>query len=107
MKKISDYLKSYQHAIFEMKKQYNLRNINVPITTNKSKPKIYSPKLTEQNKDTPPHGKDIEKTPSAFNLENEISKIKNLFPLVKSLRSLSIGAKFSRCLTLSLDLQTF
>ena len=27
-----DYLKGYQHEIFEMQKQYNLRNRNVPIT---------------------------------------------------------------------------
>ena len=32
----SDYLKGYQHAIFEMQKQYNLKNRNVPITVKKN-----------------------------------------------------------------------
>ena len=32
----SDYFKRYQHAIFEMQKQYNLRNINVPIIASKT-----------------------------------------------------------------------
>ena len=48
----SNYFKGYQHAIFEMKKQYNLRNINVPIITSKTQPKKYAPKITEQNKET-------------------------------------------------------
>lgn len=34
-KEPSDYLIGYQHAIFEMQKQYNLRNRNVPNTANK------------------------------------------------------------------------
>ena len=32
----SDFLKGYQHAIFEIQKQYNLRNRDVPITANKA-----------------------------------------------------------------------
>jgi len=32
----SDFLNGFQHAIFEMQKQYNLRNRDVPITANKA-----------------------------------------------------------------------
>ena len=48
----SDYLKGYQHAIFEMKKQYNLRNGNVPLTANKTQLEKDAPKATEVRKDT-------------------------------------------------------
>ena len=34
----SEYLKEYEHAIFEMQKQYNHRNRNVPIIANKTQP---------------------------------------------------------------------
>ena len=79
-----DYFKGYQHATFEMQKQYNLRNRNVPITANKTQPKKDVPKATEVNKDTPlpPPIKETEKSASVFSLENEISKIKIPVPFV-------------------------
>jgi len=95
----SDYLKSYQHVIFEMQKQYNLKNRNVSITANKTQPKKDAPKAIEDKKDnskavegkidsplgkkdvqTPSPTKEIEKIVSIFNLENEIAKIKISVP---------------------------
>ena len=74
----SDYFKGYQHAIFEMQKQYNLINRNVPIIANKKKPNNDNPKAVEGKKDTPPPPpiKEIEKYVDVFSLESEISKIK-------------------------------
>lgn len=78
----SDYLKGYQHSIFEMKKQYNLRNRNFPITTNKTQRKKDVLKAIEPNKDPPPPppAKEVEKATSTFSLENKISKIKIPIP---------------------------
>ena len=74
----SNYLKGYQHAIFEMQKQYNLRERNVPITAKKTQTKKYAPKAAEVRKDTPPPppAKEIEKSAFVFILESDISKIK-------------------------------
>ena len=74
----SHYLKGYQHAIFQMQKQYNLRNINGPITANKTQPKKDAPKAAKVRKDTPPPPpvKETNKSASILSLESEISKIK-------------------------------
>ena len=84
----SDYLKGYQHAIFGMQKLYNLRNKNVPITANKTKPKKDAPKAAEVMKDTlpPPPAKETEKYASIFSLESEISKIKIPVPFRKIIK---------------------
>ena len=101
----SDYSKGYQHAIFEMQKQYNLRNRNVPITTSKAQPKKDASKAVEDKKDkskvvegkddslpckkdiqAPSPTKEIEKTVSVFNLENEIAKIKISVPFSEILK---------------------
>lgn len=92
---LSDFLKGYQHASFEMQKQYNLRNRNVPIIARKAQPKKDASKAVEDKKDnskvvegkndSPPDRKDIqatspskeiEKIVSSFNFENEIARIK-------------------------------
>lgn len=49
----SNYFEGYQHAIFEMQKQYILRNINVPIIANKTQPNKDIPKDAEAKKYTP------------------------------------------------------
>ena len=84
----SDYLKGYQHAIFEMQKQYNLRNINVPITTNKTQPNKDAPKAAKVRKDSPPPppAKETEKCASVCSLESEISKIKIPVPFGEILK---------------------
>ena len=46
----SYFLKDYQHAIFEIQKQYNLRNRDVPITANKAQPKKNVSKAVEDKK---------------------------------------------------------
>lgn len=95
----SDFLKGYQHTIFEMQKQYNLRNRDVHITANKAQPKKNTSRTVEDKKEnskvvegkddsplvkkdiqilSPP--KEIDKTTSVFNLENEIAKIKISVP---------------------------
>lgn len=48
-----DSFKGYQHTIFEMQKQYNLRNINLPIIASKAQPKKDAPKVVESKNDTP------------------------------------------------------
>jgi len=102
---LSDYLKGYQHAIFEMKKQYNLKNRNVPITASKAQPKKDASKAVEDKKDSskvaegkndsppdkkviqaPSPTKEIEKTVSSFNIENEIAKIKISVPFNEILK---------------------
>ncbi len=99
------YFKGYQHAIFEMQKQCNLRNRNVPIIANKvqpkkdaskvSKAKNDTPKVAEGKKDSPLGKKDTqlpppiqeaEKSISVFNLENESSKIKISVPFSEILK---------------------
>ena len=101
----SDFLKGYQHAIFEMQKQYNLRNINVPITASKVQPKKDASKAVEDKKDnskvaegkddslpgkkdtqTPSPTKEVEKTVSVFYFENEIEKIKISVPFNEILK---------------------
>ena len=101
----SNYFKGYQHAIFEMQKQYNVININVLIIENKVQPKKDAPKVTEAKNDTPkiaegkkdtllgkkdtqppPPIKEVEKSVSIFNLENDISKIKILVPFSEILK---------------------
>ena len=47
IEKPSDYLKGYQHDIFEMQKKYNLRSRNVPTVANKNQPKKDGPKVPE------------------------------------------------------------
>lgn len=88
-----------------MQKQYNLRNRNVPITASKAQPKKDALKAVEDKKenskvsegknDSPPGKKDIqapsptkeiEKTVSVFNLENEIAKIKISVPFSEILK---------------------
>lgn len=85
----SDYLKGYQHAIFEIQKKYNLRNRNVPIIASKTKPnkdvskvleaKNDTPKVAEGKEDSPlgkkdtqlpPPTKEAKKIAFFFNLEN-------------------------------------
>lgn len=56
----SDYLKGYQHAIFEMQKQYNIKNRNVPIIANKTQPKKDVSKAAEGKNDFPLGKKDIQ-----------------------------------------------
>ena len=81
-----------------MQKQYNLRNRNVPIIANKTQPKKDAPKVADGKKEAPkvvegkkdtstvPPTKEIEKSVSVFNLENEISKIKISVPFGEILK---------------------
>ena len=71
-----------------MQKKYNLRNRNVPITTNKTKSKKDASKAVESRKDPPPPPpvKETENITSIFSLENEISKIKIRAPFGEILK---------------------
>jgi len=61
-----------------------LRNIKVPVVSNKNQPKKHAPKITEQKKETPT--KEVEKTQPIFNLESEISKIRIVVPFGEIIR---------------------
>ena len=101
----SDFLKGYQHAIFEIQKQYNLRNRDVPITANKAQPKKGVSKAVENKKEEPKQAtgkgdsllekkdnqahdlsKEVEKSTSVFNIQNEIAKIKISVPFNEILK---------------------
>jgi hypothetical protein len=88
-----------------MQKQYNLRNRDVPITANKAQPKKNVSKAVEDKKEKskvaegkddspldkkdiqiPSPPKEIEKSTSVFNLENEIAKIKISVPFNEILK---------------------
>lgn len=110
-KEPSDYLKGYQHAIFEMQKQYNLRNINVLIIANKAQPKKDVSKVAKGKKDSPlgrkdtqlpPPIKEPEKSVCGFNLENEISNIKISVPFSEILKVNQYRSKIEEMLNLQL-----
>ena len=87
---LADYQKGYQNAIVEVHKQHNFRSRKVELITPKKIPtdtpstsqtKVDTSKEVPQKQDA--NVKEPEKPQSSFNIENELSKVKILVPLLE------------------------